>query len=122
MIKLNANTWYRIPAKLLQDHDLSAADIAVFAVIADMIDNDSRTIAISDIIATTGYSKSTVIRAIKQLTDKGYITVSHEHGKPSKYTQHLLPAKKRSLQKYSETKKQGIDPDVEKYKVLVNKF
>lgn len=117
MIIMIGGVWYRVPEKILQDTELTRSDIAAFAVIADRADGESCTMAASELAELTGCCVRTIKTATKRLSERGYISIERAAGSASTYRQLVLPPKRRN-----KKAAQADDPDIEKYKCLINKF
>lgn len=116
MIVMIGGLWLKVPAKLFNDERMNRSDIAVFAYAADRLKSRTAELPMMEIAAACEISKSTVIRAVKKLCDCGYLEAHKRAGKPTAYRQCVLPAGKAS------SKAQSADPDIEKYKCLINNF
>ena len=120
LIIMIGGIWYRVPEKILQDTELTRSDIAVFAVIADRADGESCTMAAAELAALAGCCVRTVKTAVKRLSDRGYISIERAEGSANTYRQLVLPPKRRAGR--SKKTNEGPDPEIEKYKCLINNF
>lgn len=114
--------------------------MAECAVLAVLIDKEEQQIDMKHIEKMTGFSNSTVRRALKTLQEKQYIHIEYIQGYASSYTiaKDILPPKERGtkmkaleaelkmLQKEAEVKKLKeqiqAEKDIEKYNCVINKF
>ena len=110
--------WLKVPAKLFNDASMTRADIAVFAYAADRLKGNTAELPISKIAAACEISERTVMRSIDKLCRCGYMRAAKRPGKPSLYTQLLLPAK--PAPKRSSSRSEEID--VSKYDFVINNF
>lgn len=115
MIIMIKGSWYRVPESILTDKDLTLADAAAFAVIADKADGESAALSAAQIAAETGYSLRTIKSAVRKLSERHYIAVEHRAGSSSIYKQLVMPAKRRRASKAPEK-------DMSKYEVVINQF
>lgn len=112
-------SWYKVPECILTDKGLTLADAAVFADIAQRCQQGMAELSTETIAASTGYSSRTVTAAVKRLSSRGYIAATQRPGKPSVYKQLLLPPSKRTGAHRSA---QEPHTDIDKYKVVINRF
>lgn len=117
MIIMIKGSWYKVPEVILTDKGLTLADAAVFAHIAQVCQQGNAELSTEGIANETGYSSRTVTAAVKRLSERHYIAVTLRPGKPSVYKQLLLPPARRSSQR-----PQKPNPDIEKYKIVINDF
>lgn len=111
-------SWYKVPECILTDKGLTLADAAVFADIAQRCQQGTAELSTETIAASTGYSSRTVTAAVKRLSSRGYIAAEQRPGKPSVYKQLLLPPSKPGARRSSQQPRTDID----KYKVVINRF
>lgn len=112
-------SWYKVPECILTDKSLTLADAAVFADIAQRCQQGTAELSTETIAASTGYSSRTVTAAVKRLSARGYIAAEQRPGKPSLYKQLLLPPSKRTGARRSSQEQRT---DIDKYKVVINRF
>ena len=112
-------SWYKVPECILTDKGLTLADAAVFAHIAQVCQQGTAELSTESIATETGYSSRTVTAAVKRLSSRGYIAAAQRPGKPSVYKQLLLPPSKRTGAHRSA---QEPHTDIDKYKVVINRF
>lgn len=118
MIIMIKGSWYRVPESILTDKDLTLADAAAFAYIADKADGESAALSAAQIAAETGYSLRTIKSAVRKLSERHYIAVEHRAGSSSIYKQLVMPAKRRRASRASK----APEKDMSKYEVVINQF
>ena len=116
VVYLTTGAWVRIPVKLLQDDRCTGADALVYAAIYDAGKGAPIQITRDKLAAAAGVSISSVKRATSKLERLGYLMIEEQRGAPSRYTQLLLEAPKRSRAKKSE------ELDLSKYEALINVY
>lgn len=121
MIVMIKGSWYKVPEVILTDKGLTLADAAVFAHVAQVCQQGTAELSTESIAAETGYSSRTVTAAVKRLSERHYLAVELRPGKASLYKQLLLPPA-RSSGSSSHRRQQQPNPDIEKYKVVINDF
>lgn len=109
--------WLKVPAKLFNDRRMTRADIAVFAYAADRLKSNTAELPISKIAAACEVSERTVMRSIDKLCSCGYLRAAKRPGKPSLYTQLLIPAKSTQSKRSSSE-----EFDASKYDFVINNF
>ena len=120
MIVMIKGSWYKVPEVILTDKGLTLADAAVFAHVAQVCQQGTAELSTESIAAETGYSSRTVTAAVKRLSERHYIAVQLRPGKASVYKQLLLPPARSSSRRPQQ--QQQPNPDIEKYKVVINDF
>lgn len=118
MIVMIKGSWYKVPEVILTDKGLTLADAAVFAHVAQVCQQGSAELSTESIAEETGYSSRTVTAAVKRLSERHYIAVQLRPGRASVYKQLLLPPARSS----SKRPLQKPNPDIEKYKIVINDF
>lgn len=114
--------WVKIPCKMLTDERLMRSDIVVFGYLADKLKQRTAAITATEIAKACELHKNTVAKALLRLEEAGYIKADRTKGKPTKYTQLILPAA-QSKAKPTNSKSAPADGfDAEKYKILINNF
>lgn len=109
--------WLKVPCKLFNDERLTRSDIAVFAYAADKLKDRTDTLPVSQIAAACEISKSTVLRALDKLISYGYMSAQKSAGKPTLYTQLLLPPERRK-----KSQKAAQEFDSSQYDWVINNF
>ena len=117
MIIMIGGLWLKVPCKLFNDERLTRSDIAVFAYAADKLKNRTDTLPVSQIAAACEISKSTVLRALDKLISYGYMSAQKSAGKPTLYTQLLLPPERRK-----KSQKAAQEFDSSEYDWVINNF
>lgn len=125
MIIMIGGKWLRVPTQLLTCDELTRADVAVWAYVADKIGDSCAPVSRADIMAACELSESTVKRALRKLVGLHYLHAQERAGAPTVYRQTLLEAKQRSSSKQQRPERvqrpeQTID--IDKYKCIINKF
>lgn len=118
VVYLTTGAWVRIPVKLLQDERCTGADALVYAAIYDAGKGAPVQIPREKLAAAAGVSISSVKRATAKLQNLGYLMIEEQRGAPSRYTQLLLEAPKRS----SSRAKKSEELDLSKYEALINVY
>ena len=88
-------TWYKVPAELLNDDDISKGDCKVFAYVADRIKGETRAVSVRSIAVATELSLRSVQRSLQKLCNKRYLRADERPGQSTLYTQLLLPMSSR---------------------------
>jgi len=117
MIIMIGGLWLKVPCKLFNDERLTRSDIAVFAYAADKLKDRTDTLPVSQIASACEVSKSTVIRALDKLISYGYMAADKRQGKPTLYTQLLLPPERKRSKK---EEKPAFDAS--EYEFVINNF
>lgn len=116
----------KILKSMTEADDIGYSDICVMAVIttyAQYNDDHIVEMSIPDIQAEfKRLSIKTIKRSIKRLTDNNYIQVIQTKGQKNKYKVLIPIGQADKPIKYRRTAAASADPDVEKYKVLINRF
>lgn len=116
----------KILKSMTEADDIGYSDICVMAVLvtyAQYNDDHIVEMSIPDIQAEfKRLSIKTIKRSIKRLTDNNYIQVIQTKGQKNKYKVLIPIGQADKPIKYKRTIAVSSDPDVEKYKVLINRF
>lgn len=109
--------WLRVPTQLLTCDELTRADLAVWCYVADRIGDSIEPVPRAAIMAACELSESSVKRSLRKLVGLHYLHAQERPGAPTAYRQTLLEPKQR---RRSSSAAATEDPDVEKYKVVMN--
>ena len=84
---LRNGDWFWINKQILEDTDLKASDKLVYSALAYFAGNTNQMCypSISQLIQLTGLTRPTIINAIKNLENRGYIKVERSAGRISVY-------------------------------------
>lgn len=116
----------KILKQMTEADNLEYSDICVMAVIttyAQYDTNSTAELSVADIHDEfKRISRSTIKRALQRLIEHKYIEVIRENGQKNKYKVLIPIGQADKPIKYRRTVAASADPDVEKYKVLINRF
>lgn len=116
----------KILKQMTEADNLEYSDICVMAVITTYAQYDVNSTAELSIADIHGEFKrislSTIKRALQRLIEHKYIEVIRENGQKNKYKVLIPIGQADKPIKYRRTAAASADPDVEKYKVLINRF
>lgn len=87
--------WYKVPSAILNDADMTRADICVYAYIADALKGKTAAIRTATIADRCELSQRQVTRSVRALERAGYIECQRIEGAATRYTDKLLRADKR---------------------------
>lgn len=116
--------WYRVPAALLTDFNITKSAILIYVLLLDKLNNGADSVKISQehIAKEIAASLRTVQRAIKELIGASLLEVTERSGRELTYKiTKIIDDKKRP---YSSSVRQS-DSDklnIEKYKSLINQI
>lgn len=116
-------SWIRISSDMLRDKETSLIACVVYAVIADRIDDSGvAKISSEEIAESTGTSRSTIVRALKELEEANFIakeTIKQGEPQVIKLRTVMFDQKKRGQK---GQKKEEHSYNIDEYKTLVNNF
>lgn len=116
VITMTDRAWVRLPMRALHDERITPSMLCVLAVLIDKCDGGSCSLSRSEIAAAAAVSTATAARAVKQLSECGYIAASSERGQRTRYTQLVLEPKRRGG---VGSRSERSVPDVSKYEEVV---
>ena len=93
MIIMMRGLWYKVPAELFNDPEISKADMAVFAYIADRLKGDTKAVSVKATAAATELSRRQVQYSLRNLCLRRYLIAKERPGLCTLYTQTLIPSK-----------------------------
>lgn len=83
--------WYKVPSDLFNDPEVTKADMAVFAYVADRIKGEARPVSVRSVAAAAELSRRQVQLSLRKLCERGYLSAQERTGAATVYTQQLLP-------------------------------
>lgn len=83
--------WYKVPSDLFNDPEVTKADMAVFAYVADRIKGEARPVSVRSVAAAAELSRRQVQLSLRKLCERGYLSAQERSGAATVYTQTLLP-------------------------------
>lgn len=111
--------WLSIPTAILNDEEMTRADVLVFGYIADRARNTGGEVELSRsvIMDACEVSRATVTRSIAKLERKGYLRATRRAGEITAYRQTLLEPKPQRKRSSART-----ESDMSKYECVINQF
>lgn len=91
--------WYKVPSDLFNDPEVTKADMAVFAYVADRIKGEARPVSVRSVAAAAELSRRQVQLSLRKLCDRGYLSAEERTGAATVYSQLLLPYGSRQKDK-----------------------
>ena len=82
---------YKVPSDLFNDPEVSKADMAVFAYVADRIKGEERPVSVRSVAAAAELSRRQVQLSLRKLCERGYLSAQERSGAATVYSQQLLP-------------------------------
>lgn len=83
--------WYKVPSDLFNDPEVTKADMAVFAYVADRIKGEARPVSVRSVAAAAELSRRQVQLSLRKLCERGYLSAQERTGAATVYSQALLP-------------------------------
>ena len=83
--------WYKVPSDLFNDPEVTKADMAVFAYVADRIKGEERPVSVRSVTAAAELSRRQVQLSLRKLCDRGYLSAQERTGAATVYSQQMLP-------------------------------
>lgn len=83
--------WYKVPSDLFNDPEVTKADMAVFAYVADRIKGEERPVSVRSVAAAAELSRRQVQLSLRKLCERGYLSAQERSGAATVYSQQLLP-------------------------------
>ena len=91
MIIMMRGQWYKVPSDLFNDPEVTKADMAVFAYVADRIKGEERPVSVRSVAAAAELSRRQVQLSLRKLCERGYLSAQERSGAATVYSQQLLP-------------------------------
>ena len=83
--------WYKVPSDLFNDPEVTKADMAVFAYVADRSKGEERPVSVRSVAAAAELSRRQVQLSLRKLCERGYLSAQERSGAATVYSQQLLP-------------------------------
>lgn len=81
--------WYKVPGRIMNDPEITKADIMVFAYIADRLKGRIGAVSVRSVAAATELSMRQCQISLHRLADKGYIQAQERPGACTLYRETL---------------------------------
>lgn len=87
--------WYKVPSELFNDTEITKADMAVYAYVADRLGGKEAGVSVRCVAAVTELSVRQVQLSLHKLVEYGYLSAKPVAGHCTRYKDELLPQRKR---------------------------
>lgn len=81
--------WYKVPGRIMNDPEITKADIMVFAYVADRLKGSIGAVSVRSVAAATELSLRQCQISLHRLSDRGYLQAQERPGACTLYAETL---------------------------------